>query len=211
MRGLLGLVFLVSLTLRVGAIPATECAGQAVFQLEGDGVKTDRVRLWCKNTSKAPLKVEVPQGTVFAHPALQDLMVLESRKLVVPANGRVQCSLSTMCVGQRNEKPPAQATDYVAVACQSHPQAATASHLYECAQKLCQNGDFPPLPMLRGMQPAIVAQYAVWREQGMTREDLKTLVYASTKPKPEAEAEANKGIDNLWEAVDLTQKAAQKP
>lgn len=207
MRCLLGLVLL---SLQAGAIPATECAGQAIFQLEGNGISTDRVRLWCKNTGKAPLTVEVPQGTVFAHPGLQDLMVLESRKLVVPPNGRAQCSLSTMCVGQRAEKPPAQATDYNAVPCQSHPQANRASQLYACAQKLCQNGDFPPLPMLRGMQPGVVAQYALWQEQGMSREDLKTLVFAHTKPKPEAEAEANKGVDNIWEAVDLTQKQAQK-
>lgn len=212
MRGLARLIFLGCLAVRAGAIPAPECGGQAVFQLEGDGVKSDRVRLWCKNMGKAPLTVDVPKGTVFAHPGLQDLMVLESRKLVVPANGRVQCSLSTMCVGQRSEKPPtAQATEFTPVTCQSHPQAAVASHLYECAQKLCQNGDFPPLPMVRGMQPSVVAQYAFWREQGMTREDLKTLVFANTKPKAEAEAEANKGVDNIWEAVDLTQKEAETP
>ena len=192
-------------------MPATECAGQVLFQLEGDGSKTDRVRLWCKNTSKAPLTVEVPQGTVFTHPGLQDLMVLESRKLTLPANGRVQCSLATMCVGQRTEKPPAESTDYTPTPCANHPQAIAATHFYECAQRLCQNGELPPLPMLRPMQPGVVAQYAFWRQQGMTKEDLKSLVYAHTKPKPEAQAEADKGVDNLWEAVDLTQKEAKKP
>lgn len=193
-----------------GAIPAADCAGQAVFLLEGDGLRTDRVRLWCKNVGKSPLKVEVPRGTVFAHPQLQDLMVLEERKLVVPPGGRVQCSLATMCVGLRAEKPPGGTVDVTAQTCQSHPQANSASKYYECAQKLCQNGDLPPLPMLRGMQPGIVAQYALWRQQGMTKEDLKELVFTHTKPKPEDEPEANKGVDNIWEAVDLTTKEASK-
>lgn len=206
------LLWLACLATGAVAIPASECGGQAVFQLEGNGVTTDRVRLWCKNTGKTPLTVEVPQGTVFSHPVLQDLMVLESRRMVVPPNGRVQCSLATMCVGQRKEEPPtAQATDFTVTTCKAHPQAASASKFYDCAQKLCQNGDFPPLPMLRGGQPAVVAQYAFWREQGMTKDELKALVFAHTKPAPEAEAEANKGVDNIWEAVDLTQKEAKKP
>ena len=115
-----------------------------------------------------------------------------------------------MCVGLRVEKPPGGTVDVTAQTCQSHPQANSASKYYECAQKLCQNGDLPPLPMLRGMQPGIVAQYALWRQQGMTKEDLKELVFTHTKPKPEDEPEANKGVDNIWEAVDLTTKEASK-
>lgn len=200
------------LSLPALGVAAPDCKGQAIFQLEGDGVRSERVRLWCKNTGKTPLSVEVPKGTVFTHPELQDLMVLEARKLVVPPQGRVQCSLATMCVGARSEKPPtSQASEFAAVSCGSHPQAEQAFKLYECAQKLCQNGDFPPLPMLKGLQPGVVAQYALWREQGMTREDLKTLVFSHTQPKPEEEAEANKGVDNIWEAVDLTQKEVKKP
>lgn len=181
-------------------------SGEISYQLEGDGRASDRVRLWCRNSGKQKVSVEIAQFTVFRHPQLQDLMALEKRKLDVPPNGKVQCSLSTMCVGAREEKPPSQPVEYEAVACQQHPEGERARELLTTAQRLCKDGSMPPLPMAPGIQASVVAQFAFWK---LKREDIQTLVFSSLKPKAEEEPEAQKGVDNIFEAVDLTSKGSK--
>jgi len=163
-------------------------------------------RVTAVNRSARALTVSLPEGGVLTHPDFQDWLLLEGREFKLPPGGKFQSSLKALAVGKRGEKvegggygvqPPGQ-----------HPGAQRLMKLRACAEKLAREGEFPPLPV---SQAWLVAQWAFWKEQGSVKGDLLGLVRGQLLPGPSGEAELLRGVDYLWEAVELTSAEAGKP
>ena len=159
------------------------------------------------NPSSQSLTVTVPAHAVLTHPQLQDQLLLgKARTLKLAPQGTSQFRSPALCVGERKES--AQGQGFV-LSQQPHAGAEQAEKMIDTCRRLQKDGDLPPMPMLPGNQVNVVAQWAYWSERGQAnKQDLSRLVHEQLKPEPKDEPEVEKGVDNVWEAVDLTRKQA---
>lgn len=163
-------------------------------------------RVMAVNRSSRPVTVNLPEGCVLTHPDFQDWLLLEGREFKLPPGGKFQSQLKALAVGKRGEK--VDGGGYAVQAPGLHPGAQRLLKLRTCAERLAREGEFPPLPV---SQPWLVAQWAFWKEQGSGKGDLLGLVRSQLQPGQSGEAELLRGVDYLWEAVELTSSEAGRP
>lgn len=186
---------------------------EATFELTGDGRSPLRTQILVTNRTSAPLRVHLAPGTVFGDPQRQDVMLVEDRVVDLPPRGAAKATMSTLCVGGRAEEPPgAQACAYAPQA----PAEGGALALFRTCQALAEAGRFPDLPLPKGRQAPTVAQLALWARRGeITKQDVRENVFdgldlTEKDATPEQRREVDRGVDNLWQAVDLTMKEAPR-
>lgn len=193
------------------AVPGHQAfaAGQATFELTGDGRSPLRTQILVTNRTAAPLRLHLGAGTVFAEPQRQDVMLVEERVVDLPPRGAAKATVGTLCVGARAEEPPGP---QACVFTPQPPAEGGALALYRACQALSEAGRFPDLPLPKGRQVPTVAQLALWAQRGeLTREVVRENVFdqldlTEKDATPEQRQEVDRGVDHLWQAVDLTLK-----
>lgn len=180
------------------------------FKLQGDGVRTDRVKFQITNKSEESLTFTIPKFTVFKKVGSQSIMLLSDKELTIRPRKTATTTLATMCVGKRAETPPGESATYTA---HQDPEASTqVGALFQRAEEKHEGGYFPPLPLLPAQQIPTVVQLAFWQQsEGLTKDEMKAEVIRQleldpTALTPEEEEEVEEGSDNIWEAVNLCQK-----
>jgi hypothetical protein len=195
---------------RPGPLSAPQAAvgGLASFEMTGEGLSPLRIQVRVTNRTARPLQVRFQPGVVLASPQGQDVMVIESRDFDLPPRGAGRATLGTLCVDSRSEAPPGPQPR----ACTPQEGAPEALHLWNTCLRLAQEGRFPDLPIVKARQAPTVAQLALWARRGeITREEVRQNVFAQLdltekEATPEQRQEVERGVDNVWQAVDLTLK-----
>lgn len=186
------------------ALLVAPCWGQTpVLEVTREG---EYCRVNALNRTRRALTVSLPEGSVLTHPEGQDWLLLEGREFKLPPGGKFQGQMKALAVGRRGEK--GEGSGYGVLSPGQHPGAQRLLKLKTCAEKLLREGEFPPLPV----PPVwVVSQWAFWKEQGSDKAELLGVVRSQLQPGPSGESELLRGVDYLWEAVELTSSEAGKP
>lgn len=189
-----------------GASPETiEC------QLVGDGAATESVQVTFRNRTKQPQNFTLKEFTTFEADGRQKMMVLQSKTLQLGPGQSVRSTLRSMCVGERSDSPPTRA------AAPYRPRwnprlASMCQSLLSKASQAQRDGQLARLPYSGPKAVHRVAQLAFWKRTGqLDRTDLRLQLTQQMQAEPtvltgEQAAEINRGVDELWKAVDLCLK-----
>jgi hypothetical protein len=191
--------------------------GRAEVSLIGDGKSTIKTKLLFKNLTAEPLTLTMPQNTVFECEARQPVLVLQAKEITLGPKAAAQSTVHTMCLGKPSDQPATEEpTVYKPIAPEDSADGEKASRFIETCEKLKKDGQFPALPLPPALEVRIISQMAYWKDQGdLSKEEVREQAYVQMgidpeQPSPEQEKEVDEGVDNIFQAIDLTQKASKE-
>jgi tetratricopeptide (TPR) repeat protein len=210
------------------ALRAALKAKQLEFKLKGDGQSTSKVELVLTNKTSQMLRVVIPANEVFRPNTslVQTMMVTRDRVVSIPAGGTVTAELPTMCVSTKTIKPPPP--EGVEFEIGSYPDADVwkdLASIVEASKQLNRSGAYDHTMFARERREATISQLAVWAllgKKSTNPEDQVTpkVIADDTLDKmglkreqlPKEKLEMfEKGIDQIFLAVDLTIKKSKEP
>lgn len=191
-------------------------------RLLGDGRTTSHCTMELTNPGPQPVAYQVNAFTQF-QPGLagdQCMCTLEEAVVPVPPGATVQARLDTCCSDSKSKPPPGKAGGSY----QPGPAPAYVQPIVNAARELADQGALDNVPMTRCKAQTTVTQLALWSEAArltgkpedqVTPEGFKSTFYEQLGKKPEDLSEqqreqVDQGINNLFNAVDLTAKKARQ-
>ena len=180
-------------------------------QLVGDGASTESVQVTFHNRSKQPQNFTLKEFATFEADDRQTLMVLQPKTLQLAPGQSVRSTLKSMCVGTRSDSPPTSAASPYKPG--YSPRLATlCQSLFSKANQAQREGRMADLPYSGSKAVHRVVQIAFWKRTGqIDRASLRhqLVQQIASDPTPltgEQAREVDRGVDELWKAVDLCLK-----
>lgn len=195
--------------------------GQPV-RLLGDGQATAHSTLELTNPGAQPVAYQVNAFTEFKPDRAGDqcMCSVEEAIVPVPPGATVQARLDTCCSDTKSKPPPGKEGGRY----QPGPAPPHVEPILSAARELADQGALDNVPMTRCKAQATVGQLALWTEAARTSgksedqvtvEGFKATFYEQLGKKPEdlskeQREQVDSGINNLFNAVDLTSKKARQ-
>ncbi|MBT9584814.1 hypothetical protein IV102_15830 [bacterium] len=190
-------------------------------RLVGDGQTTAHTTLELHNPGSQPVAYQVNAFTQFAPDSAGDQCLCTTEEAVVPVapGATVQARLDTCCSDSKSKPPPG--ADGGTYRPTSPP--AYVEPIVTTARQLAAQGAYDGIPMTRCKALSTVQQLSLWSVAAekssnpadqVSKEGFRSTFYEQLGKKPEEMTEKQKeqvdrGIDNLFNSVDLTMKKAR--
>jgi tetratricopeptide (TPR) repeat protein len=201
---------------------------QLGFKLKGDGQTTSKVELVLTNKTNQELRVVIPANEVFKPNTLlvQTMMVTRDRVVTVPAGGTVSTDLPTMCVSTKTVRPPpAEGIEFEVGAYPDADVWKDLASIVEAGKQLNKTGAYDRTMFARERRESTISQLAVWTLLGrkssnaddqvtpkaIADDTLDKMGIKREQLSKEKQEMFEKGIDQIFLAVDLTIKKAKEP
>lgn len=202
--------------------------GELDFHIKGDGTSTSHVELLVTNKSKNNLHVVIPKYETFlpGDSSFQVMMSTEDIMVIVPPGQTVSTELSTFCISPKGVKPPPEEGASYKLGTYPDPQLGElAGRIYELSKGFEKEKFYETVPIPEKRRRQTIAQLAIWMELGkissrpqdkITKKSVgeEILKQADVKPEsfsPEQKKSFDKGVDDIFNAANLTLKAAKTP
>jgi uncharacterized caspase-like protein len=150
---------------------------QVIFNVTGDGVTTNKMRLNLTNTTALSLRLVVPQNEVFRSNSanVQTMMVTRDSLITLKPGAQIEVLLDTICASTKNmHPPPAGGVTFEMGAYPDKDSWTELSKIIAAARELNKKGAFKDVPIKDKLQT--IQQYAVWMLLGQKSGDTKDLL-----------------------------------
>ena len=196
-------------------------SGLVKFQLTGDGVTTSHVRLQLTNTTKNYLRVVIPANEVFRPNSANVQMMMSTMDKIISLSPETTAilDLPTVCASVRSIKPPGkEGTSFEVGAYPDLEAWKDLAGIMAAAKKLDKEGAYQHLLTKREARQSTIAQLAIWMLLGrrtgnandqITPQSIGTDMLdqvGTTRAllTPEKLARFDKGVDEIFQAADIT-------
>lgn len=202
--------------------------GALTMKVKGDGETTTKVQLGLTNKTDHVLKVVIPANEILLSRTLsiQHMMVTKDRIVTVPAGGAIWAEIPTMCVSVKTVKPPpAVETEFTVGAYPDETVWKQLASIVEAARILNRSGAYDGTMFAKERREQTIAQLAVWlllgkrsdkpedsvTAEGIAAETLDKMGIKRDQLTKEKQQMFDKGVDEIFLAIDLTVKKSKEP
>ena len=150
---------------------------QVIFEVTGDGVTTNKMKLTLTNKTALSLRLVVPQNEVFRSNSanVQTMMVTRDSLITLKPDSQIEVLLDTICASTKNmHPPPAGGVTFEMGAYPDKDAWIQLSKIIAAARDLDKGGAFKDVPIKDKLHT--IQQYAVWMLLGQKSGDTKDLL-----------------------------------